>query len=664
MAIASESGEAARAWPGLAAANAIRPRVRLPIIEWGRRRFRLTKGPLVPAGAASVPWSPELDPLSVAPLEAMTDPRWSLIVEMGSPQASGKTTRVLLRLLFALDQERADFVYFCPSKELARDQWEAKIKPAMAADPELASLIPADREEQGVHFSRQFVCGGVKCMGYFRGADSRGALAGVSAPLVIADDVHAMSRFPEGDHPCDVARERSDALPATRKTHVLIGQAGRENDYLATRLFESAFFVPVAPCPACGVFQMIEWDRIEYAADDPSAARELAALRCAACAALIGQANQRAMLAKGVWVSMPPGENWITAPRPGGTMVDLKEVALYPETFRATTTAGFWRSALYFPHVPWGDQAVKFLEGKGSPEAMLNFRRRVRCVPERPPTEEMEGMAPAEIASHAAAACQWQVVHEAADLVLLTADCQAGYVYYVVRAWRQSDGASWLVECGSSKTEHRASGLPGGLELLGTKAAAGWKRADGKIVLPRRCAVDSGYEPDLVWRHCKRYGVGLWFPTKGVRDARTIWSATPNKVKHRLYWPVGVNEAKSVLWRILQAPAGGPGYHALPADMPTQTLDAYSRHMVSEVWDDRRRLWVKAKQRLAGLRGGRNDYWDCEVLQVAAALSAGVKVSAFDGPAIETPARMPALQAIHRGPPPLGGRRPIRRTYR
>ncbi len=315
-------------------------RVRLPIVAWATRHFRLTRGPLVPAGSASVPWSPALDPLSVAPLEALVDPRWSLVVEMGSPQASGKTSRVLIRLLYGLDQERADFLYFTPSKELARDQWEAKLKPAMAADAALAALIPEDREDQGVHFSRRFDADGVRCMGFFRGADSRGALAGVSAPLVIADDVHAMSRFPEGDHPCDVARERSDALPASKRTHVLIGQAGLENDYLAQKLFDSTCYVPAVPCPACGAWQLIEWERIEFPLDDPSAARDQAALRCAGCAALIGQAYQRAMLQKAVWVSTPPGENWITRPREGGTLIDLGTVAVYPDTHRATARAG------------------------------------------------------------------------------------------------------------------------------------------------------------------------------------------------------------------------------------------------------------------------------------------------------------------------------------
>ena len=657
-----------------AVAALLRPRRAQAMEQWAEEQFFITRGPVIGRDRTPVRFSLEFDPLGRDILSAMQDERWTRIVEMASPQASGKTGRVLILMLWSIEQLRRDVFYFTPSLGLTRKQWRSKIKEGIDASPALRDLLSDQREERGDQEQRLFkTSAGTFTSLYLAGAESRGALAAVSAELVIGDDVQGMQPFPEGDHPCDVARERADALPGRRQRHVNLGQPGVVGDYLSNELFHvSTCYVPFVPCLECDTYQMIEWDRMVYDATDPDAALADTYLRCAneTCDHQIRHDELRSMLERHRWISMPSDVNWITDPPAGGVTIDVERAAVYPKTDRRTTVCGFWRSALYWPFVPWGEQAVRAIEAKGSPQKQINFGKRIRAVPWQDPDDMDQGLDPEEIKAHVVEGHVFQTIPAKADLVTLTVDVQHGYVYWDARAWRKSDGTSWLVDIGTSKEKHKTSGLPGGLELAARMARDGWPYGPGssragEVLRPTLCLIDSKYMPDLVWRHCVRYGLGLWRPVQGSPTARMIWPSKPNKKGTRRYWPIAVNEAKTVLYKLLQITAGNAGYWHMPDEIPTQTLTAYSRHMTSEVWDESRRLWVKRKEKKRpgepAQWGGRNDWWDCETYQIAAALACGVRLPAFDPP--PPPAPTPARRPPPTRRPARTERRAIRRRY-
>jgi phage terminase large subunit GpA-like protein len=648
----------------------LRPRVPLPLPEWAEQH-RWLAGPLVGTLDAPVRWSNDFDALCRAQLDALASERWTAYIEMASPQAAGKTERMTTLLCWWLAELRRDAFYFSAAAPLAHTQWHKKFKPALETSPSLRHLLPQDREEGGVKDRRELANGTTL---YLAGAESRGALAGVTAGLVVGDDVQGMIPFAQGDHPVDVATERSGALPGHRARLVLLGQPGAVDDYLARALFRSAFYMPFVPCLECGTYQLIEWDRMVYDAEDPVAALRATRLRCCNtdCGHEAEPADLRAMLRQHRWVSTPPGENWVTRPMAGGTWVDLRDHAVYPETSRKTTEAGFWRSALYWPWKTWGEHAVRAIAAAGQPEAALNFAKAICARPQEPP-RDTSAMEPDEIAAHARDGQRYGTVPDWADLVILTSDVQGGYVYYLARAWRRGNGESRLVTLGSTKELHKTSGLPGGLEVLGKLVADGWPLGGGpragELVYPTLCLIDSRYQPDVVWRHCVRYGLARWRPLMGMPDAKAIWPGRPTEKQGRRFWPVAVNEAKTVLWKTLQITPGQPGYHGLPADVPEASLRAYTRHMTSEVYDEGLRRWVKRKdwsrrRGQAAERVGRNDYWDCEVYQIAGAIACGVHLPAFD---MEAPPRPAAPVAAPSGdgerPRALQRRGPIRRRY-
>lgn len=627
-----------------------------------RHRY-VTHGPYVGAAGVPVRWDHAIDPLAVTPLRAADDPRWTRVALMGSPQRAGKTELGTNFILAALEQAGTNVFYFAASAVLAQDVWQKKIAPALLASAKTEPLLPLDREAAGTKERRDFTN---KTSLFVRGSESRGALASATAPRIVADDVQAMRVFPEGDHPVDVAQERADAYPADQRRYLLLGQPGTVDDYLARTLFASAFYVPFVPCPKCGTYQLLEWGRLQFDSTNPRKARTGAWLKCAHadCHHKIRRRSVPGMLRDHLWVSTPPGKNWITEPTEGGTWIDPAQHAVYPDTRRDTTVAGFWRSALYWRFADWGALAAEYLEGRGNPEKVINFQKRIRAVPWKEPEVDEDKLTEAELTQHAA---KYPAGHipDAADVVTVGVDVQSGYVYYIVRAWRKSDGETWLIDLGTcgkplkgladeskrDRGKRRAVAIAEGLEEVAELAAAGWPVIDaaGEIIGQRSatiCVVDRGYEKDVV---------GGWWQTRGRQQnwrmvlgqkagiRLALWPAKPRlDDRQRPYRPLDVSQAKTVLRRLLRIPRGQSGYWHFPAaGVHTNTVRAYHRHLTSEEWrtDFKTPRWEK----IAGVRA--NHFLDCEVYGLCAARGLGVALAGFARPPEQTRTRGYARRA-------------------
>ena len=323
---------------------AVRPD--LTLTEWAERHVRLVDGPLVEGGPA-VPWSPATFALQRAPMESLTDPRWSRTVLVTAPQAFGKTqTLAIPPLLYAVEYLHVTPFYVAANQDLSSGQWEKKVAPAMRADPVLAELLHDNPDLGGTKRLRHFVNGSSLHM---VGAESVGKLSGHTSPVVICDDVQAYPEsLPRFGHPADYALTRSGALPAEQCIHAAIGTAGTVDDYLWRALQASAYYVPVVPCPRCGTYQLLEFDRLEFA-DSPASAIASTRLRCVrdSCTGRMAYVDLPWLLSRHLWVSVPPGDDWIASPPAGGVAVDLDAVSVYPDTSRNTNIAGFWANALY-----------------------------------------------------------------------------------------------------------------------------------------------------------------------------------------------------------------------------------------------------------------------------------------------------------------------------
>lgn len=613
----------------------------LTLTAWAEQHVRVTEGPLV-EGGASIPWSSQTFPLQRTVMDSIESSDWSRTVLVTAPQAFGKTLcSAVAVLLHALAYLRVSAFYVAASAHLSVTQWRKKLEPALKADSELAKLIFENPDFGGTQERHDFTNGTSLHMA---GCQSVGSLSAFTASVVVCDDVQAYpGSLPRFGHPADYASSRSEAFPAESCRHVFIGTAGAPEDWLWRSLRASAFFCPFVPCLACGTYQLIEFDRFEFDAEDPDAARDDTWMRCAGdeCDHHIVFDELPEMLERHLWVSMPPDADWIDKPTEGGVTVDPDEASVYPATERNTNVAGFCCNAFYWPFGrTWGQRAADHVSMKGDDEKLRTWQQNILVRPWSPPEVDEEALTVQELESHVAeTGYAAKTVPEEADVVTVTVDVQSGYVYYDVRAWRLADGASWLIDIGTvgrpihgfeteaERVQRRTLGITRGLDAVDSMCVQGWPHGAGRITATLGL-IDRGYETDVVAGWCLWRHRGVWHTVKGAPadQKATLWSQKPAvDGRNRPYRRLDVNQAKHTLRRLLRIPAGQPGYWHMPTTgLHRNTVRAYFRHMVSERFN--RDLAVpRWENRDSRTKKKANHFWDCETMGICAAVAVGVQ---------------------------------------
>lgn len=630
------------------------PPLRLTIRQWAERRLRITEGPMVGGQGVSTAWHAETFPPQTTIMDAIGDRRWRRVWLMTGPQTFGKTESACLpALLHAIGHRRVSALYVASRLPLALTQWRKKILPAMLADDGLAALISEDRDLIGDKNERRFLNGTSL---HFSGGESVGAISGFTVAVVICDDIQAYpGLLPGFGHPADVAFARAAAYPEEQRTLVGCGTAGTVDDYLWRSLAASTLYCLAVPCLGCGIYQLLEWERMIYP-EDPDKALTQTWMRCAGgCDHRIDFDELPRMLARHRWVSCPPGEDWVNKPSDGGTALDIGAASIYPDSQRATQEAGFWCNALAWPlGETWGQRAAEWLSIRGDPDKVKDHQQRVLARPWREPDPDENALTVEALAEHVVATHKYRSVPDQADLVTMTADVHDRYLYYIVRAWRRQDGTSWLVDAGTigvhgpkkgetlTADEQRARighAIRLALEDLWEMDNQGWVKVGGEIVRSVKALVDGGYRPDAVGQFCRARNTGLperkWEMVEGSRSStpQPIWPRQVRRNQRGHVWrEIGTSEAKHLLRERLAIPRDKPGYMHVYADHP---LDSYYRHMVSEHWVEKktptgtRMIW----ERRPG--AGPNHWWDCEVYQIAAAIACGVRLMVGEEPAAE-----------------------------
>lgn len=659
----------------------LEPPRRLGLMEFARRHVHAVEGPVVDdAGGLPLLWSPAVFPLQETIITAIEDPRWQRVTLMTPPQAFGKTMCAALPvLLHALSQRRMPALYLAGDESLAQKQWSDKIQPALQADPQLRRLLHENPDYGGNWEERKFTNGTSL---HFAGGQQ--PLAAFSVPVIVFDDVQQYPpSLPAGrGHAVDDGLKRSYAFSPDQCTHVTIGTATNVEAWLWRDLQHSAWFLPFVPCPHCGTYQLLEFERLELDEKEVDAQQPEARLRCAepSCARGIEFAALPDMLTRHKWVSTPPETDWVSNPLEGGTRVRIDEMEVYPETRRNTNVAGFWSNSLYWPHgKTWGQRALDLVIARGNPDQERDQQINDQVRPYQQPEIDEERLTSDELEAHASGQYAAGTVPVAADCVTLAVDVQSGYVYYLARAWRKRDGQSWLIALGTkgkplrgrdeTDQEHQArrvAGITAGLNEVDALAAAGWPRVDarGEVVGQAELnlgLIDRGYEPEAVASWWTLHHAGRWAMIKGqpAGSKRTVlWPMSRRDGlrtdgRGRPWRFVDVNQAKTVLRRVLRTHPEQPGYWQMPGSgLHPNTINAYLRHLTSERW---RKDLHPARWEVV-TKGVANHFLDCEAYGICAALACGVQLAGLESP-VRRAGKKRAL-------PPLRRPRPaIRRIY-
>ena len=632
----------------------------------------IVEGPLVGEAGAPIHWSPDAFPLQATVLDAIDDPRWAKVCMMTAPQAFGKTAGVVVPLLmWGIAHMGEPVIYMAGSTDDASTQYGAKIKPvidAYDAASDVDDLVPENPDFGGKHFYRMYTNGSAM---HVLGAESIGRLSGKTARIAAPDDVQAYpERLPKFGHPADYVATRTAAFPGDRTYLLYSGTAGTVGCWLWRTLSASACFCPFVPCLGCGTFQLIEFDRFVYDAEDLDAVKAGTWMRCAVakCDHQITFADLPRMLRRHLWVSMPPDADWVLKPPEGGTTIDRKTASIYPATQRNTNVAGFWANAFYWPWGrSWGELAAEYVSRKEDPDKMLDWQQNYLVRPFEEPQVDEDAMEPQDIYALRVESHRWKTipaaagVHEDKGVVIVTADVQAGFIWYLVWAWNLETGSSWLVELGrfgkggetgefgskGEKVRAWKSRAAQALDGLWSKEVAGWSVVGpGGEELARvnaaRGGIDCGFLRETIQTWCRmRNGgrwAGKWLPIEGsqsrARGKVPMWPGigqpTIERKTKRRYYDCNTNRAKLIVRDILMIPPGEPGSLTLPGDMPDYPREVFGKHLCSEQFDSERGVWKQIAH--------ENHLLDAAAEQVICALSCAVKLGAMteEGPRVVT----------------------------
>lgn len=381
-------------------------------------------------------------------------------------------------------------------------------------------------------------------------------------------------------------------------------------DASAWRMYQQSdrrrYFVP---CPHCGGYQVLMFPSVKWpegATADDIELDDLARYQCSHCEEPIAYRQQRWMVDRGAWV---PECQHIAEDLPLDDADAVKRAALHGDDRwlpliegdpPRTRSRGYWLNCLISPWRTWSQTAAEFLRCKGDPESLRVFKNSWLAEPWANAVES-----PDETWLDAKAEARAHEVPDEARVIVLTADVQGNYLWWLARAWGPGK-RSWLVGQGVVGTFDE-------LYRLGTEQ--GWQTSDGGRQGAYIIGVDSGHRTDEAYEFAARRGVivvkGNDSATKLVE--RSLMTASNSRAAKQdvWLWNLNVKVWKSKLSRLMKSDDGE--WNTGPAANETYRSHMASEHFIETTTKDGKRnwAWVPKSQNRA------NHLWDCEVYQLA-----------------------------------------------
>lgn len=556
--------------------TALRPEPSLTVSDWADRYRILDSSASSESGrwrTSRTPYLKEImDCLSVSEILVQT------VVFMKGAQI-GATEAGNNWLGYVIHHAPSPLLYVMPTSEMVKRASKQRIAPLLEATPELKERIssPRSRDSGNTIMMKEFD-GGALVM---TGANSAVGLRSMPARYLFLDEIDAYPGDLDGEgDPISLAMKRTSTFKRNRKVFMPSTPTLKGLSHIE-RLFEQSdkryYFVP---CPVCNSYQRITWDKMHW----EDAAPHLVHMTCESCGHLIPESAKTDMLAKGEW-------------RSTAVSTDL-------------TLRGYHLSALYSPlgWYGWGEAVKEFLLAKDDPSSMKTWINTVLGE-----TYE-EG---AELVDVSTLLARLQpFTSDQARVRTIGVDVQKDRLEFTVIDWGYEEEA-WVYEHviipGDTATPD-----PWGLLDLELEAYS-----------PHCVAIDSGYNTSMVEAFVanKRF----CYAVKGISGtARPIVEdAIRRRQRLRLRnkkvipkEPIGVDQAKSIIYARLKKTNPGPGYIHF---RQTPSFDKeYFDQLAAETINTKKvagrihTQWVQLRN--------RNEALDCMVYALAAVRLSGVSL--------------------------------------
>jgi len=564
------------------ARQAIAPRSTDPPWLWAEKNIVVDKTSPFPGrfNANIAPWTKE-------PMECFADNRVKDLSIMCSAQ-SGKTQMVMTLLAWCIAEDAGPAMWVMAAQDEAKTFARTRLMPTLENCEPVARLFPADRHAKTtleINFASMPLV--------INGANSQSKLQSKPVRWLFLDEVR---NYPPGAY--EMVLKRTRAFWNARR--IMISTPDHENDHVHRAYMEGDRRIYKVECPECKgrhemAFDHIKWDTNgDTFKNDEWDYDELAKTiryECPECQApFIDRQDLRKKLAcSGIWER--------TNPQAPSERVSFRWSAVLP------------------PWVAWRDLVQEFLQAKAALRVGTTVPLKVfKCESLGVPwIEEMETDDELrELSVHDDA---WPWVDE--DFRFATVDVQRDLFYLVVRAWSK-DGRSRLVHWSKPLTFESIEEL----------------RVQHEVK-PHLLFIDSAYNTQKVYAACKRFGYTCMrgsklrdfaHKMKGNENVRRAYSprvyvdpAVGTKSQGRVrpvslfHWSnptvkdvlCNLRDGKGASWTVL--PDAGQEYELQMFSERRKERHDKAGQVVYE--------WHRVGKRA-------NHLWDCEGMQVAAAMMA------------------------------------------
>ena len=548
----------------------LRPPPRLTISQWADINRVLSPE----ASAEPGQWSTDRAAYQRDIMDAICDAAVERVVGMFASQ-TGKSECLLNAVGYHMHHDPAPCLILQPTIEMAETWSKDRLAPMLRDTPALRGRVadPRARDSGNTLLHKSFAGGHVT----MAGANSPASLASRPIRLLFCDEVdrYPASAGTEGD-PVALARKRTGTF-WNRKIVEISSPTIVGTSRIAAAYEESDQRRFHVPCPHCGVFQRLEWERVRWEGDEASTALYY----CVECD--IGWSDQQR------WAAVRRG-HWIAG-----------------AAFRGI--AGFQLSELYSPWRRLAQTVGDFLEARGKPERLKVWRNTALGLPwqeagEAPDWERLiERREPFPMG----------VVPAAAVALTAGVDNQNDRLELAVWAWG-AGYESWLVD---TRVFMGHPGAAATWDALADYLAEDLPVEGGGTQRIERIGIDTGgAHTTAVYTQVRRLRDNRFMALKGAESwnraapvtGPTLVDVLENGRKLRRglrLWTVAVSTFKVDLYRRLWLTRGDgvgypPGWVHLPAGLEPEAVKQLVAEQLVTVKDRRgfpRQEWRKLRDR-------------------------------------------------------------------
>lgn len=499
----------------------LRPDPILSVSEWANRHYYLPAEAASEAGKYRVSRTPYLR--EILDCLSPSSPVRRVVVQKGSQV--GFSEAGLVWIGFSIAHDPGPILTVQPTVDLAKQFSKQRVNPMIKACPAVRERVAEQksRDSGNTILAKEFEGGYL----FLAGANSAAGLASKPIKKLFLDEIDRYPRDVEGEgSPAGLARRRVATFPRHKilevSTPTVDGDSPIEQSFAETdqRFYE-------VPCPHCGVYQKLRWERLRWNKDAVGKPiSESLRYLCEACEIGIEEFHKTAMLDAGRW-------------KPTTAAVD------------GGRTVGFHLSALYSPlgWYSWANAATEWTDARGRPELEKVFANTVLGL-----TFQQKADDTPEWQRLYARREEYPVGTIPARACLLTGavDVQGDRLEVLAVAWNRRE--SFVVDY---RQFIGPTNQPEPWNQLSQYLTREWPHECGSRLQMRMCLIDSGFRTPHVYDYVRRQSPGRVLAVKG-RDDLALPIGTPKLIDFTLngkrirrgvrLWLVGSSMLKSDLY--------------------------------------------------------------------------------------------------------------------